>query len=418
VLSAGKVIATFKKGINMAVFTWEGRSTQGAMQRGSIEAANEAVAMLLLRKQNIQPTLIKEKPKDLLANIALLQPKVKTKDLILFTRQLSTMIDAGLPLIQGLEILANQEPNKTFQKILNQIKTDVEAGSTFADALKKHPKVFDTLYTNLVAAGELGGVLDVILQRLAAYIEKNEKLKRKVKGALVYPTTILVIAFVVVIIMLVFVIPVFQEMFSSLGGQLPALTQAVVDLSGFLRKNFLILIGCGVGAGVVLNRIRATEKGRYFFDRLSLRLPIFGLLLRKVAVARFSRTLGTMISSGVPILDGLDIVAKTSGNKIVEEAIIATKISISEGKTIAEPLSKSGVFPSMVCQMVAVGESTGALDSMLIKIADFYDEEVDAAVEALTSLIEPAMMIFLGGTVGTMLAAMYLPIFKMAGAIE
>ncbi len=402
----------------MAVFTWEGRSTQGAMQRGSIEAANEAVAMLLLRKQNIQPTLIKEKPKDLLANIALLQPKVKTKDLILFTRQLSTMIDAGLPLIQGLEILANQEPNKTFQKILNQIKTDVEAGSTFADALKKHPKVFDTLYTNLVAAGELGGVLDVILQRLAAYIEKNEKLKRKVKGALVYPTTILVIAFVVVIIMLVFVIPVFQEMFSSLGGQLPALTQAVVDLSGFLRKNFLILIGCGVGAGVVLNRIRATEKGRYFFDRLSLRLPIFGLLLRKVAVARFSRTLGTMISSGVPILDGLDIVAKTSGNKIVEEAIIATKISISEGKTIAEPLSKSGVFPSMVCQMVAVGESTGALDSMLIKIADFYDEEVDAAVEALTSLIEPAMMIFLGGTVGTMLAAMYLPIFKMAGAIE
>lgn len=402
----------------MAVFTWEGRSTQGALQRGSIEAANEAVAMLLLRKQNIQPTLIKEKPKDLLANIALLQPKVKTKDLILFTRQLSTMIDAGLPLIQGLEILANQEPNKTFQKILNQIKTDVEAGSTFADALKKHPKVFDTLYTNLVAAGELGGVLDVILQRLAAYIEKNEKLKRKVKGALVYPTTILVIAFVVVIIMLVFVIPVFQEMFSSLGGQLPALTQAVVDLSGFLRKNFLILIGCGVGAGFVLNRIRATEKGRYFFDRLSLRLPIFGLLLRKVAVARFSRTLGTMISSGVPILDGLDIVAKTSGNKIVEEAIIATRISISEGKTIAEPLSKSGVFPSMVCQMVAVGESTGALDSMLIKIADFYDEEVDAAVEALTSLIEPAMMIFLGGTVGTMLAAMYLPIFKMAGAIE
>ncbi len=402
----------------MAVFTWEGRSTQGVLQKGSIEAANEAVAMLLLRKQNIQPTWIKEKPKDLLANVALFQPKVKTKDLILFTRQLSTMIDAGLPLIQGLEILANQEPNKTFQKILNQIKTDVEAGSTFADALSKHPKVFDTLYTNLVAAGELGGVLDVILQRLAAYIEKNEKLKRKVKGALVYPTTILVIAVVVVIIMLVFVIPVFQEMFSSLGGQLPALTQAVVDLSSFLRKNFLILIGGAVGAGVALNRIRATEKGRYFFDRLSLRVPIFGILLKKVAVARFSRTLGTMISSGVPILDGLDIVAKTSGNKIVEEAIIATKISISEGKTIAEPLSKSGVFPSMVCQMVAVGESTGALDSMLIKIADFYDEEVDAAVEALTSLIEPAMMIFLGGTVGTMLAAMYLPIFKMAGAIE
>jgi type IV pilus assembly protein PilC len=402
----------------MAVFTWEGRSTQGSLQKGSIEAANEAVALLLLRKQNIQPARIKEKPKDILANVAFLQPKVKTKDLILFTRQLSTMIDAGLPLIQGIEILANQEPNKTFQKILNQIKMDVEAGSTFADALKKHPKVFDNLYTNLVAAGEIGGVLDIVLQRLAAYIEKNEKLKRKVKGALVYPTTILVIAIVVVIVMLVFVIPVFQDMFSSLGGQLPALTQGVVDLSAFLRKNCLFLIGAAVAAGFVFNRVRATDKGGYFFDKLSLKLPIFGLLLRKVAVARFSRTLGTMISSGVPILDGLDIVAKTSGNRIVEEAIMITKASISEGKTIAEPLSKSGVFPSMVCQMVAVGESTGALDSMLVKIADFYDEEVDAAVDALTSLIEPMMMIFLGGTVGTMLAAMYLPIFKMAGAIE
>jgi type IV pilus assembly protein PilC len=402
----------------MAVFTWEGRSTQGALQKGSIEAANEAVALLLLRRQNIQPASIKEKPKDVLANLAFLQPKVKTKDLILFTRQLSTMIDAGLPLIQGIEILANQEPNKTFQKILNQIKMDVEAGSTFADALKKHPKVFDNLYTNLVAAGELGGVLDIVLQRLAAYIEKNEKLKRKVKGALVYPSTILVIAIVVVLVMLVFVIPVFQDMFSSLGGQLPALTQGVVDLSAFLRKNVLILIGAAVAAGFVFNRVRATNKGGYFFDKLFLKLPIFGLLLRKVAVARFSRTLGTMISSGVPILDGLDIVAKTSGNRIVEEAIMITKVSISEGKTIAEPLSKSGVFPSMVCQMVAVGESTGALDSMLVKIADFYDEEVDAAVDALTSLIEPMMMIFLGSTVGTMLAAMYLPIFKMAGAIE
>jgi len=402
----------------MAVFTWEGRSTQGTPQKGSIEAANEAVALLLLRRQNIQPASIKEKPKDILADIAFLQPKVKTKDLILFTRQLSTMIDAGLPLIQGVEILANQEPNKTFQKILNQIKTDVEAGSTFADALKKHPKVFDNLYTNLVAAGELGGVLDIVLQRLAAYIEKNERLKRKVKGALVYPSTILVIAVVVVLVMLVFVIPVFQEMFSSLGGQLPALTQGVVDLSAFLRRNFLFLIGAAVAVGFVFSRVKATDKGEYFFDKLFLKLPIFGLLLRKVAVARFSRTLGTMISSGVPILDGLDIVAKTSGNRIVQEAIMITKASISEGKTIAEPLSKSGVFPSMVCQMVAVGESTGALDSMLIKIADFYDEEVDAAVDSLTSLIEPMMMIFLGGTVGTMLAAMYLPIFKMAGAIE
>jgi type IV pilus assembly protein PilC len=401
----------------MTVYVWEGKSSQGGQQKGSVEAANESAARLLLRKQNIQLGRIKEKPKDILANIALLQPKVTTKDLVLFTRQLSTMIDAGLPLIQGIEILANQEPNKTFQKILLQIKTDVEAGATFADALKKHPKVFDNLYTSLVAAGELGGVLDTILQRLATYIEKNEKLKAKVKSALVYPVTILIIAAVVVIVMLVFVIPVFQEMFSSLGGQLPALTQGVVDLSAFLRRNFLYLIALVVGIVVVFNRIRATDKGEYFFDRLALKLPIFGLLLRKVAVAKITRTLGTMITSGVPILDGLDIVAKTAGNRIVEEAIMATKASISEGKTIAEPLSKSGVFPSMVCQMVSVGESTGALDVMLIKIADFYDDEVDAAVEALTSLIEPFMMVFLGGTVGTMLAAMYLPIFKMAGAV-
>lgn len=401
----------------MTVYVWEGKSSQGGQQKGSVEAANEAAARLLLRKQNIQLGRIKEKPKDILANIALLQPKVTTKDLVLFTRQLSTMIDAGLPLIQGIEILANQEPNKTFQKILLQIKTDVEAGATFADALKKHPKVFDNLYTSLVAAGELGGVLDTILQRLATYIEKNEKLKAKVKSALVYPVTILIIAAVVVIVMLVFVIPVFQEMFSSLGGQLPALTQGVVDLSAFLRRNFLYLIALVVGIVVAFNRIRATDKGEYFFDRLALKLPIFGLLLRKVAVAKITRTLGTMITSGVPILDGLDIVAKTAGNRIVEEAIMATKASISEGKTIAEPLSKSGVFPSMVCQMVSVGESTGALDAMLIKIADFYDDEVDAAVEGLTSLIEPFMMVFLGGTVGTMLAAMYLPIFKMAGAV-
>ena len=401
----------------MTVYVWEGKSSQGGQQKGSVEAANEAAARLLLRKQNIQLGRIKEKPKDILANIALLQPKVTAKDLVLFTRQLSTMVDAGLPLIQGIEILANQEPNKTFQKILLQIKTDVEAGATFADALKKHPKVFDNLYTSLVAAGELGGVLDTILQRLATYIEKNEKLKGKVKSALVYPVTILIIAAVVVIVMLVFVIPVFQEMFSSLGGQLPALTQGVVDMSAFLRKNFLYLIAIVVGIVVAFNRIRATDKGEYFFDRLALKLPIFGLLLRKVAVAKITRTLGTMITSGVPILDGLDIVAKTAGNRIVEEAIMATKASISEGKTIAEPLSKSGVFPSMVCQMVSVGESTGALDAMLIKIADFYDDEVDAAVEALTSLIEPFMMVFLGGTVGTMLAAMYLPIFKMAGAV-
>jgi type IV pilus assembly protein PilC len=401
----------------MSIFVWEGRTAAGAIQKGELEAASEAAVRGTLRGQNIRPTKIKVKPKDLLENIELFQPNVKTKELVVFTRQLSTMIDAGLPLIQGLEILANQEANKTFKKILNQVKTDVEGGATFADALKKHPKVFDNLYVNLVAAGELGGVLDTILQRLAAYIEKNEKLKSKVKGAMVYPVTIMIIAVVVIVVMLVFVIPVFQDMFSSLGGQLPSLTQAVVNTSAFLRKNVLYILGCIVAAVVIFNRIRATDKGEYQIDKFVLKIPIFGSLLKKVSVAKFTRTLGTMISSGVPILDGLDIVAKTAGNRIVEEAIIKTKISISEGKTIAEPLSKSGVFPVMVCQMVSVGESTGALDTMLIKIADFFDDEVDAAVEALTSLIEPFMMIFLGGTVGTMLAAMYLPIFKMAGAV-
>jgi len=401
----------------MPVYKWEGKSSQGVTQKGENEAANETALRDMLKRQNIRATVVKEKPKDIFANIAFLQPSIKTKDLILFTRQFSTMIDAGLPLIQGLEILANQTENPTFRKILAQVKSDVEGGSSFADSLKKHPKVFDNLYTNLVAAGELGGVLDTILQRLAAYIEKNARLVSKVKGAMVYPSVIGIIATVVVLVMLIFVIPVFSEMFVSFGGELPGLTQGVIDVSNFLRANWWIL---GICIGVMIfafKKFKATDRGEYICDKYILKMPVIGDLLRKVAVSKFTRTLGTMISSGVPILDGLDIVAKTAGNRIVEDAINATKASISEGKTIAEPLLQSGVFPPMVCQMVAVGESTGALDAMLSKIADFYEQEVDQAVETLTSLIEPAMMVFLGGTVGTMLAAMYLPIFKIAGAV-
>jgi type IV pilus assembly protein PilC len=320
--------------------------------------------------------------------------------------------------VQGLEILSSQEENKAFKKILIQVKSDVEGGSTLADAFKKHPKVFDNLYVNLVAAGEVGGVLDTILARLAAYYEKAAKLRSKVKGALTYPIVVLVIAFAVIIVLLVFVIPVFQKMFADFGGTLPGLTQMVVNLSSFMRKYIIFLL---FGIGVLILAFRSyhkTNAGRLQVDRLVLKLPVFGPLLKKTAVANFTRTLGTMMTSGVPILDGLDIVARTVNNKIVQMAILDTRKSISEGKSIAEPLSRSGVFPPMVVQMVSVGESTGALDAMLAKIADFYDEEVDAAVEALTKLIEPFMMIFLGGTVGTMLAAMYLPIFKMAGAIE
>jgi len=402
----------------MPKYLWEGKTAKGTLQKGENEAPSEAVLRQMLKGRNVTVLKIKKKPKDIFENVAFMQPGVKTKDIILFTRQFSTMIDSGLPLIQGLEILSSQEENKTFKKILTQIKQDVEGGSAFAEALKKHPGVFDNLYVNLVAAGEMGGILDTILQRLAAYIEKNAKLVSKVKGAMVYPTTIMVIAIVVIIIMLVFVIPVFSSMFADFGGELPGLTQMVVNLSDFLRANWYILLGVGIGLFFAFKKFKKTDKGEQIIDKYLLKAPVVGDLLKKVAVAKFTRTLGTMISSGVPILDGMEVVAKTAGNRIVEDAINSTRQSVSEGKTIAGPLEESGVFPPMVCQMVAVGESTGALDAMLEKIAAFYEEEVDAAVEALTSLIEPFMMIFLGGTVGTMLAAMYLPIFKIAGAVE
>jgi type IV pilus assembly protein PilC len=403
----------------MAVFTWEGRTRQGTVKKGVIEAANEATVMAQLRAQMIVPVSVKAKSKDLLEGFSLLKGSVKIRELVVFTRQFATMIDAGLPLVQCLDIQAEQQPNKTFQKVLREVKADVEQGSTFADGLAKHPRVFDELYTNLITAGEIGGILDTILNRLATYLEKADSLRRKVKGAMVYPITVLVVAIGVLALLLVKVIPVFEQMFKDFGGALPGPTQMVVNVSHFMQAYIMYML-IGLTAAIIgfFQARRRVPSFRYRTDALALRLPVFGTLLRKVAVARFSRTLGTMISSGVPILDALDICARTAGNKVIEAALQRTRAAISEGRTIAEPLEASGVFPGMVVQMIAVGEQTGAMDAMLSKIADFYDDEVDTAVEALTSLLEPLMMVFLGGSIGAILIAMYLPIFKLAENIK
>ena len=403
----------------MAKFAWEGSTRSGQQLKGEMEAPSLEAVMIQLRRQGIQPGNVKERGKglDIELKIPGMEQKVTTKDLVVFTRQFATMIDAGLPLVQCLDILGKQQDNKTFKKILLQVKEDVESGSTFADALKKHPKAFDELYVNLVAAGEIGGILDTILNRLAAYIEKALKLKKKVKSAMTYPATIIGIAVVVIAVILIFVIPSFEKMFADFGGELPGPTQFVIDLSNLIQRYILVFFGAAVVGSWLYKRYYRTPAGRLQMDALFLRLPIMGVLIRKVAVAKFSRTLGTMISSGVPILDGLDIVAKTAGNKVVENAIYKVRQSISEGKTIAEPLEQSGVFPPMVCQMVAVGEQSGAIDTMLNKIADFYDDEVDDAVGNLTAMMEPLLMLFLGTTVGGLVIAMYLPIFKLAGTV-
>lgn len=397
----------------MPVFIWEGKTRRGEAKKGEMDAANEAAVNANLSRQGIIATSVKLKTAE---GKAAKTGKVSTKDLVVFTRQFSTMIDAGLPLVQCLDILSSQQENKGFKAVLTQVKADVESGSTFADALKKHPRVFDELYVNLVAAGEVGGILDTILNRLAAYIEKAMKLKSQVKGAMVYPISIIVIALVVIVGLLVFVIPIFAGMFADFGQALPMPTQIVINMSNFLKKWWWLIGGSAFGIFYGFKRYYATAGGRKVIDELVLKLPVFGDLLRKVAVAKFTRTLGTMITSGVPIMDGLEIVAKTAGNKTIEAAIMKTRESISAGKTISEPLMQSKVFPSMVVQMISVGEATGALDNMLNKIADFYDDEVDAAVEATTALMEPALMAFLGVTVGGLVIAMYMPIFKLAGA--
>ncbi|OGP90858.1 MAG: pilus assembly protein PilC [Deltaproteobacteria bacterium RBG_16_47_11] len=400
----------------MPIFKWEGKTLKGLIKKGEMEAPNEAAIRIHLRQQNIVPTKISAKGKEIKISLPF-KKKVRQRSIAVFTRQLATMIDAGLPLVQSLEILSSQQEGKVFKEILREIREDVEGGSTFAGALRKHPATFNELYTNLVVAGEEGGILDNILTRLANYIEKAEALKKKVKSALVYPSTIVGVAVIVVMILMIFVIPVFETMFKSAGQTLPLPTLIVLTLSKLVKKYLLLFIPALILFVYLLRKFYQTDRGKVIIDRLLLKLPVFGPLLKKVAVARFSRTLGTLVSSGVPILDGLSIVSRTSGNRTVENAILNARASIREGETIAEPLGRSGIFPPMVIQMIAVGESTGALDSMLSKIAEFYEEEVDVTVANLTSLLEPFLMIFLGVVIGGVVIAMYLPIFNMASAI-
>jgi type IV pilus assembly protein PilC len=401
----------------MPVFLWEVRTAKGEVRKGEQESPDEVTLRSQLRRKGFKDIRIKNKPQDLFEKVPFLQQRVKEKDIVVFCRQFSTMINAGLPIVQCLDMLSLQEPNKTFAKIIQKIKEDIEGGSTLSDAMSKHPKIFDELFINLISAGEAGGILDNILQRLSTYLEKAQRLKRKVKGAMTYPASVVVISIGVVTLLLVKVIPVFEKMFEGIGRALPAPTQFVVNLSRFTQHYFLYIIGVFVLIVISFIRFYRTKQGRVMVDRMLLQAPIFGPLLKKVAVAKFSRTLSTMMSSGVPIVEGLDIVSKTAGNKIIEDALLKTKRSISEGKTIAEPLQESGIFPPMVVQMIAVGENSGALDSMLAKIADFYDEEVDTAVSSMTALLEPIMMVFLGGLVGGMIIAMYLPIFQIAATI-
>jgi len=401
----------------MAVFVWEAETKRGEVKKGEMNAADEAVVRGLLRRQGLKSINVKKKPKDVLEYLPFLKQKVKEKDIVVFARIFATMINAGLPLIQCLDLLSQQEQNKTFAKIIITVKEDIEGGSTLHDALKKHPRVFDELFVNLVAAGESGGILDVVLNRLSNYMEKAMKLKSRVKSAMTYPAIVLVVAVAVVALLLVYVIPVFKKLFENMGGQLPGPTQFLINVSEFTQSYFLFMIGFLAVFVYLFRRYYRTEKGRRTVDALVLKAPVFGPLIKKVAVAKFTRTLSTMLGAGVPILEGLSIVSKTAGNVIVESAIMKTRQSISEGRTIAEPLAETDVFPPMVVQMIAVGEATGALDAMLAKIADFYDDEVDIAVGALTTMLEPFMMVFLGVVVGGMIICMYLPIFKMASVV-
>ncbi|HVV87527.1 MAG TPA: type II secretion system F family protein [Kofleriaceae bacterium] len=400
----------------MAKFQWEASGRGGETKRGVMEAADETAVANRLRAEQLSPRKIKKQSAALQITIG---SGVSSKELQIFTRQLATMIDAGLPLVQCLDILANQTENKIFANHLYQIKSTVEQGSTFSDALRKHPKIFDDLYVNLVAAGEVGGILDTILNRLATYIEKNVKLKGAVKSALVYPIGVLCVAIGVIAVMMLKVIPTFENMYKEFqGAKLPGPTKFVINLShGFINKWYLFAGGLMAIIGLVMLGLR-TNRGREVLDRVLLRVPIIGGVLRKIVVARFTRTLGTLLASGVPILDALDICAKTSGNREVARAIMHARTRISEGQDMAGPLGDTRVFPTMVTQMIGVGEQTGAMDQMLQKIADFYEDEVDTAVSAMTSLIEPVMMAFLGVVVGGLIIAMYLPVFDLASNVD
>ena len=401
----------------------ERKTRSGKVESGVMEAANSEAVIARLRSQEIIPLEGGVKPKggfslDMELAIPGMEPKVANKDIIVFTRQFATMIDAGLPLVQCLELLGQEAENKTFKKVLLSVKDHVESGQTFADSLGKHPKVFDNLYVQMVRAGEIGGILDSILNRLALSMEKTERLKKQIKGAMIYPAVVMSVAIVVVSVLLIFVIPMFADMFNDMGATLPGLTRMVVSLSNWLVLYWgwaYIIVGTGaiIGTYVMINK---NEKGEFFFHKLYLKLPIIGDLIKKTTVASFTRTLGTLIASGVPIMDGLEIVAKVAGNKVVQLELMNVRSAIAEGKTLSEPLKESSVFPHMVTQMIGVGEQTGALDTMLAKIADFYEEEVDDAVAALTSMLEPMLMVFLGITVGTIAIAMYMPIFAMASS--
>jgi type IV pilus assembly protein PilC len=400
----------------MPSFVWEGRTRAGELRKGVMEAENDNAIVNTLRGQNIAVTKVRRKSRDIKFSFG---TGVKQKDIVVFTRQFATMIDAGLPLVQALDILSNQSENKRFGKVLADVKNRVEGGASFSDALRGHPKVFDELFVNLVAAGEVAGILDSIMLRLATHIEKSMKLRSKIKGAMVYPVAVAIVAVAVIVVLLGKVIPVFQDMFKDMGaGALPSLTQFVISVSrGFVNNIHIIGV---VAAALVIGTVLAyrTRKGRRFFHAMYLKIPIVGPVIRKSAVARFTRTFGTLLSSGVPILDAMEIVAKTAGNIVIEEAVMLVRQRVSEGKDVATPLMQTKVFPPMVVQMIAVGEQTGNMDQMLQKIADFYEDEVDAAVAAMTSLMEPVMIVVLGGIVGTILIAMYMPIFELAGNIR
>jgi len=401
----------------MPVFTYRGTNRSGGSVAGEMTASSKAELQSLLRRQQITPTKMSEKGKEF--NMPTFGGGVTAKELAVFTRQFSVMIDAGLPLVQCLEILASQQENKMFQKVLTGTRAAVESGSNLSAAMKQYPKVFDPLYSNMVEAGETGGILDTILQRLSTYIEKNVKLKAAVKSALIYPIGVITIAGAVITLLLWKVVPIFATLFAGLGVDLPLPTKIVIGLSNFVGSYFGLLIVVAIVAGVVGLKIwYGTPQGRFIIDSIVLKLPVLGMLMRKIAVARFTRTLGTLISSGVPILEGLDITARTSGNAVVERALFQVRKSLEEGKSLTEPLKDSAVFPGMVTQMISVGEQTGAMDAMLQKIADFYEDEVDAAVKDLLTALEPVMIVFLGVVVGGVVISMYLPLFSLIGKLS
>ncbi len=404
----------------MPVYTWQGR-LKGKMEKGEMDAPSRSAVLARLRQMQIRPIpeKIKEKGSLLDINITLFGGGVSTQDLVVFTRQLSVMIDAGLPLVRSLDVIAVQQESKGFKKIITSVKEDVESGSTFADSLEKHPRVFDVLFVNLARAGEAGGVLDVVLQRLATYLEQIERIKRRIKGAMIYPAVVVSVAIIVLAVIMIFVVPTFAELFKDLGTTLPSLTQAIVNISSWLKSNIIYLIVAIIILVISISTTyRKSERARRLMDAFILKLWLIGTLTLKTAIARFCRTLATLIAGGLPILDGLEITAKASGNKVIEEAILEARQSVIEGQLLAEPLARRPkIFPPMVVQMISVGEQTGKLDEMLDKIADFYEDEVDVAVAAMMSALEPAMIFFLGCTVGVIVVSMYLPMFKLVATM-